>query len=357
MNQAKGYLEIINNRFGFLRQIENNFRPSAEDIYVPPNIIQTYRLKEGALVEGIAEKGAKNNLQLVKIETINQLPVSHYNQIKSFKENISVNPHERINLVLGKDDAMGNILNFLTPMGKGQRGLIISPPKTGKTTILQHIGHAILQNHPEITLFVLLIDERPEEVTDFKRSLEGAFVLASSADESVQNHLRMTHLSMNAAMRMTETGKDVFILIDSLTRMGRAFNKVTNSHGRTMSGGLSANALNHPRQFFGAARKMENGGSLTIMATILVNTGSVMDDVIYQEFKGTGNFDLVLSQKCAEQRIFPAIDIHASGTRREELLLNENELKKYAKIRQFLAQLKEVEDMAYLVQNWKKLLQ
>lgn len=359
MQEVQGYLEISNRRFGFLRQIEQNFRPGPDDIFVSNKLITELNLQEGSFIRGkaqLAAKNAKDKPQLIKVEKINHLSVAEYRKRKQFKANISVNPYEPFNLVLDQKDAMGHILNFVTPMGKGQRGLIVSPPKAGKTTILKHIAKAILQNHPDTQVFVLLVDERPEEVTDFRRSLPGATVLYSSADESVQNHLRMTKMAMQVAIRKAEAGEDVIILIDSLTRMGRAFNSVTNSHGRTMTGGLSANALNLPRQFFGAARKIEHGGSLTIMATILVDTGSAMDQIIFQEFKGTGNLDLVLSQKCAERRIFPAINLKHSGTRREELLLSEEQLKKYFKLRQLLAQINEPEDTAYLISNWQKLL-
>jgi len=359
MQKVQGYLEISSRRFGFLRQIEQNFRPGDDDIFVPANIIAEFNLKEGAHVIGqaqLAENTSKGKPQLKKIEQINGLPIAKYGKLKTFKANTSINPHEPFNLVLNEQDAMGHILSFATPMGKGQRGLIISPPKTGKTTILKHIGQAILQNHPDTGVFILLVDERPEEVTDFRRALPQATVLYSSADESVQNHLRMTRMAMNAAIRKAEAGADVVVLIDSLTRMARAFNSASNSYGRTMTGGLSTNALELPRQFFGAARKIEHGGSLSIVATILVNTGSAMDQIIFQEFKGTGNLDLVLSQKCAEQRIFPAIHLQSSGTRREEQLLTQEELQKHFKLRRYLAQFNEPEDTAYLTGHWQELL-
>ena len=358
MDQAQGYLEIYPKGFGFLRNLENNFRPANTDIFVPHQLIRSHALREGLFIEGVIQKKEKQenkNAQLNKITKINDIIAKGYLDIKDLKKLTSINPNERIKMTLGPKDRLGKILDMLVPLGKGQRGLIIASPKTGKTTILKHIAMAIEKNHPEIELFVLLVDERPEEVTDFRRAIEGAYVLSSSADESVTNHLRMTRLAMHSAIRMVEFGKDVAIVIDSLTRMGRAFNKETQSHGRTLSGGLGANALDLPRQFFGAARKVEGGGSLTIMSTILVETGSLMDDIIYQEFKGTGNLDLVLSKECAEQRVFPAININASGTRKEELLLDDDEYRKTAKIRRLLSQFKEVEAMQYLITKFDEL--
>lgn len=359
MLPVEGYLEILAKGFGFLRNIDNNFRPSKTDTFVPNPIIQNFDLREGLHIKGSARKSAtdsKQNSQLHSITEINHQVVDEYSSRKELKNLISINPIERIHLKLDDNDRLGKILDILVPLGKGQRGLIIAAPKTGKTTILKHIAQAIQKNHSEIKLFILLVDERPEEVTDFKRTLKRAHVLSSSADENVTNHLRMTRLTLNTAMRMVEYGQDVAVLIDSLTRMGRAFNKETHSYGRTLSGGLAANALDLPRQFFGAARKIENGGSLTIMATILVNTGSQMDEVIFQEFKGTGNLDLVLSSACAEQRVFPAININASGTRKEELLLDDPEYRRSAKIRRLLSQFKEVEAMTYLITKLNELV-
>lgn len=360
MSELQGYLEILPKGFGFLRDIDKNFRPADGDVYVPAQLIRHFRLREGVHLKGPGEESninGKMKTQLLNISTVNHHPLSEYTSIKELKSLTSINPHERIRQTIDEGDRMGKILDLLIPLGKGQRGLIIASPKTGKTTILKHTALAIEKNHPEIELFILLVDERPEEVTDFKRALPNAHVLYSSADESVSSHLRMTRLALSAAMRMVEQGRDVAVLIDSLTRMGRAFNKDTQSYGRTLSGGLAANALDLPRQFFGTARKVENGGSLTIMATILVNTGSQMDEVIFQEFKGTGNLDLVLSQACAEQRVFPAININASGTRKEELLMDSEELKKSAKIRRLLSQFKEVEAMTVLITKLDELLQ
>jgi transcription termination factor Rho len=236
-------------------------------------------------------------------------------------------------------------------MGKGQRGLIVSPPKAGKTTILKHIAKAVHQNNPEVKILILLIDERPEEVTDFQRALEGVEVFYSSADQDMESHLRITSLTMNMAIREVEFGKDILILIDSLTRMGRAFNKNSYSAGKTLSGGLSVNALELPRQYFGAARNIENGGSLTIMATILVDTGSRMDEVIFQEFKGTGNLELVLSRECAERRLYPAINIRQSGTRKEHKILNEDDLEKSNYLRRRTADMKAWDALEYILND------
>jgi len=357
MNSASGYLELYSKGFGFLRQKEKNFRPSEEDAHIPSNLIQKYQLREGLLIEGTCKRcgeESEKRPQLVQISKINGHPFKKYGMIQELKTGVSISPNRRINLTMDEQDRMGKILDFVTPIGRGQRGLITAAPKTGKTTILKHIARAVIQNHPDIKVFVLLVDERPEEVTDFRRSLPEASVLYSSADEDSQNHLRMTRLAMNCAMRETEFGHDVLVVIDSLTRMARAFNRETESFSRTMTGGLGANALELPRRFFGAARNIEKGGSLTIMATILVETGSRMDDIIFQEFKGTGNLDLVLSRACAERRIFPAVNLNASGTRKEELLLDPDEYVKIAKIRRFLASLDEVDAMMHLMKNLDK---
>ena len=245
---------------------------------------------------------------------------------------------------------MGKALDMIVPIGKGQRGLIISPPKSGKTTILKHMANSLITNHPEVVVFALLVDERPEEVTDFRRGLKHAYVLSSSADQSVSQHLRMTKMTVNAAIRLAETGIDAVVFIDSLTRMSRAFNTEAQSYGRTLTGGLGANAMEMPRRIFGAARNVENGGSLTIIATILINTGSKMDDIIFQEFKGTGNMDLVLSRKCAEQRLWPAINIIQSGTRKEHLLLDTPEFQEMVKIRRGLSKKDEITALSAFIE-------
>ena len=353
---VSGYLEILPRKFGFLRKLDHNFRPSDEDTFVPGPIIYQNNLREGMFIEGLAEETAEKP-KLATVEKVNGLPPAQAEFKKELRNLVSINPSDRLELRLSSDDIMGRILNFVTPIGRGQRGLIIAPPKTGKTTILKHLAQAVGQNHSGVRVYVILIDERPEEVTDFQRSLsKETVVLASSADESTANHLRMTRLAMGAAMREAEFGADVFVVIDSLTRMARAFNKDTESYGRTLSGGLGANALELPRRFFGAARKIENGGSLTIMATLLVDTGSLMDQVIFREFQGTGNLDLYLSAACAEQRIFPAININKSATRKEELLLTAQELKHTYKVRKLLSSFKQEEAMQHLIEQAEELL-
>ena len=352
MKPVTGHLEILDRGFGFLRAIENNYAPQPTDTFVPAALIDKFNLHEGIFIEGTGIKGdpKSSNLKLNAIEHINQMTLEEYASVVAIQDQVSINPHRRLIMTRGADDLMGRALDMIVPMGRGQRGLIISPPKSGKTTILRHIANAITANHGDVPVFVLLVDERPEEVTDFKRGLQKAHVLSSSADQSIAQHMRMTRLAMNTAIRLTEAGQDTVVLIDSLTRMSRAFNVETESHGRTMTGGLGANALAIPRQIFGAARNLEGGGSLTIVATILVDTGSRMDDIIFQEFKGTGNMDLVLSRKCAEQRVWPAIHIKQSGTRKEELLLGAEEYQKAIEIRRVLSQVDEIAAMEQLLE-------
>lgn len=352
MQTVSGHLEIFDVGYGFLRSIKANFAPAQSDIHVPAEIIAKHNLPEGVFIEGRGSEGnTGNHLTLTAIRTINGLEPGDYAKVEPIHQKTSINPTERFILTTGPKDLTGKALDLIVPMGRGQRGLIISPPKSGKTTILQHLANAITSRYDNARVFVLLVDERPEEVTDFKRGLTKAEVLFSSADQSISDHLRITRLAMNTALRWTEMGHDAVVLIDSLTRMSRAFNTQTDSRGRVMTGGLGANALAIPRQIFGAARNLEEGGSLTIAATILVDTGSKMDDIIYQEFKGTGNMDLVLSRKCAEQRLWPAINIHNSGTRKEELLLSREEYRKSIEMRRALASLDEIKALTYLLEH------
>ncbi len=352
MKSVDGYLEIADRGSGFLRCLEKNFQPDADDAHVPANLIKRFHLSEGVFIEGRGDKsaGKRPTLKLTDMVAINGLSLKEYSKNRSLKSRVSINPSERLFLTRGEDDLMGKALDLVVPIGKGQRGLIIAPPKSGKTTILKHIANAVTANHPDVLAFILLVDERPEEVTDFRRGVENAHVLASSADQSIAEHLRMTRLAMAAATRYAETGRDVVVFIDSLTRLSRAFNAKTESHGRTLSGGLGANAMEMPRRIFGAARNIENGGSLTIIATILVDTGSRMDEIIFQEFKGTGNMDLLLSRACAERRVWPAIHIRQSGTRKEHLLLNPEELDEVVKIRRELSDLDEIRAMSALLE-------
>jgi len=356
LETVKGHLEITDRGFGFLRAIEQNYLPDPGDVFVPPGLIRDYNLPEGGLIQGEAVPGdsKSGNLKLQSVETINDVHWETFISFDRLQDRISINPTENLVITQGADDLTGRAIDMIAPVGKGQRGLIIAPPKTGKTTILRHMANSISTNHPEVDIFVLLVDERPEEVTDFKRGLKDAHVLFSSADQSIEQHMRMTRLAMHTAILCAEAGRDAVVFIDSLTRMSRAFNTKTDSHGRTMTGGLGANALQFPRKIFGAARNVEDGGSLSIFATILVETGSRMDDIIYQEFKGTGNTDLVLSRKCAEKRIWPAIDINASGTRKEELLMDGEHYAEVIKIRRGLAHLDETEAMSALLDYFQE---
>lgn len=352
MKPVKGHLEILDKGFGFLRSIEDNFVPGPTDTFVPMHIIKRHQIREGSYITGTGVSGdpKKNNLRLDTIETINGLQFKEGFNIGQLWDQTSINPSEKFTLTQGADDLMGQVLDLIVPIGKGQRGLIVSPPKSGKTTIMRHMANSIVTNHPDVAVFVLLVDERPEEVTDFKRGLKNAHVVYSSADRSIYHHMRMTRIAMHTAIRCAEAGQDTVVFIDSLTRMSRAFNAETDSHGRTLTGGLGANALEIPRKIFGAARNIEGGGSLTTIATILVDTGSRMDDIIFQEFKGTGNMDLVLSRECAERRVFPAVNINQSGTRKEDLLLDDAALERAIEIRRVLAQQDEVSAMSKLLE-------
>jgi transcription termination factor Rho len=352
LKPVSGHLEILDKGFGFLRDIDNNYQPGPVDTFVPAFMITKFELREGSFIEGFGEPGnpGNQNQKLAAIDRVNNLALERYAQTATMHTMTSINPDRRLRMTQGTKDLTGQALDLIVPMGRGQRGLIISPPKSGKTTLLRHMANSITLNDPEMDVFVLLVNERPEEVTDFKRGLQKAHVLYSSSDQSIAQHMRMTRLAIHTAMRCAETGRDTVVFIDSLTRMARAFNAETESYGRTLSGGLGANAMEIPRKIFGAARNIEDGGSLTIIATILVETGSRMDDIIFQEFKGTGNMDLMLSRDCAERRIFPAIDIRQSGTRKEELLLDKQELKKAVDIRRALSQKDTTEAMTDLLE-------
>jgi len=349
---VSGHLEILDKGFGFLRNIDNNYQAGPTDTFVPAFIITRFALREGVYIEGQGEPGnpGNQNLKLAAIDRVNGLSPEQYGRTETMHTMTSINPTQRLRMTQGPKDLTGEALDLIVPIGRGQRGLIISPPKSGKTTLLRHMANAVTLNDPEIDVFVLLVNERPEEVTDFKRGLKQAHVLYSSSDQSIAQHMRMTRLAVHTAMRCAETGRDTVVFIDSLTRMARAFNAETESYGRTLSGGLGANAMEMPRKIFGAARNIEDGGSLTIIATILVETGSRMDDIIFQEFKGTGNMDLMLSRECAEHRIFPAIDIRQSGTRKEELLLDKDELKEAIEIRRVLSKRNTTDAMADLLE-------
>ncbi len=315
-----GILEIDPKRFGFVRTLSHGMKFLETDPYVPPKLITQYRLRTGSLIEGTAQstKSGKSP-EVTSITKINTLSPEAWNNLKEFSQHEVVSPHEALKLEGTASNRSMRIVDLFCPVGKGQRALIVSPPKAGKTMLMQQLAHAISINNPEIDLLVLLIDERPEEVTDMRRTIKGE-VFASSSDSERGSHVRLAQLILEYAKRKVETGKNAVLLLDSLTRMGRAFNIHQKSSGRTMSGGVDARALEIPKRIFGAARKCEDGGSLTIIATALVDTGSRMDELIFQEFKGTGNMELVLDRELANERIFPAINLNDSGTRREELL-------------------------------------
>src|SRR5574338_458053 len=324
---SEGVLETLPDGFGFLRAPEYNYLPGPDDIYVSPSQIRKFDLRTGDTVSGQVRppKDGERYFALIKVEAVN-FEDPDVARTKIFFDNLTpLYPQERIKLETGKENLTGRVLDLLCPIGKGQRGLINAPPRTGKTVMLQSIANSITTNHPEVALIVLLIDERPEEVTDMQRTVKGE-VISSTFDEAPQRHIQVAEMVLEKAKRLVEHKRDVVVLLDSITRLGRAYNAVTPPSGKVLSGGIDANALQRPRRFFAAARHIEEGGSLTIMATALVDTGSRMDDVIFEEFKGTGNMEINLDRRLVDKRIFPTIDINRSGTRKEELLLPADEL-------------------------------
>ena len=352
---AKGVLEVGEKGFGFLRNPARSYQVSPNDIYVSPDIIRRQRLRAGLEIEGRAAPPRKGSPQLVEIKTINGQPVEKYASLKKFDDLTSINPTERYVLETVPDRYTTRVMDIVAPIGKGTRGLIVAAPRTGKTTLLHHIADAVLTNHPDAHTIVLLVDERPEETTDFRRSIKGGEVIASTNDQTIEDHVRTAKMAIERAKRLVEFGKDVFIVLDSITRLARAFNNYMGSTGRTMTGGLDARAMEQPRRIFASARKAEEGGSLTIIATALVDTGSRMDELIFQEFKGTGNSELVLDRKIAEQRYWPAVDINMSGTRREELLLSANELEGVTRLRRALSGTPPLEAIQKLLNGLSKL--
>ena len=331
-----GLLEINDKGIGFLRSEQRKYKPVPADPTVPAEVITNNHLKAGLQVTAVAEPGNRGPSPIVnEILNVNGRSLQDYWQMASFPDLTVIDPRVKIQLETPGGPAAMRIMDLLTPIGLGQRGLIVAPPKTGKTTLLKQIAEAISTNHPDVTLLILLVDERPEEVTDFRRSLK-AEVWASNNDEDVPSHIRTSRLVIERSRRLVECGQHVVVLLDSITRMGRAFNHFVGSSGRTMTGGVDSSALQEPRALFGSARNIEHGGSLTIIASALIETGSRMDDLIFQEFKGTGNMELVLSRKLAERRIWPAIDLGASGTRKEELLLGPQVARQTAQLRRQL---------------------
>jgi transcription termination factor Rho len=350
-----GILEIANDGFGFLRGIDLNFSDSSQDSYVSATQIRKFALRSGDIITGQVRppKDQEKYCALLKIEAINYLPLSEIKNRPLFENLTPLYPQDQLNLEYQPEKLTGRVLNLFSPVGKGQRGLIVAPPRTGKTELLKELAHGITHNHPEVVLMVLLVDERPEEVTDMQRSVKGE-VYSSTFDLPAVNHVRVAELVIERAKRLVEMGKDVVILLDSITRLARAYNTVTPSSGKVLSGGVDANALHKPKRFFGAARNIEHGGSLTIISTALIETGSRMDEVIFEEFKGTGNSETVLDRNIANRRIFPAISILKSGTRKEEILLGEEQLQKVWALRSAMSQMDDIEALKFLYGKLKK---
>ncbi len=344
-----GILEIASEGYGFLRATDANFSDSANDAYVSSTQVKKFALRTGDIVTGQVRppKDQERYYALLKIEAINYLPMSESKKRPLFENLTPLYPTEKIKLEYDPMKITGRVLDLFTPLGKGQRGLIVAPPRSGKTELMKELAHGIARNHPEAELIVLLVDERPEEVTDMQRCVQGE-VYSSTFDMPASNHVRVANLVIEKAKRMVEMGKDVIILLDSITRLARAYNTVTPSSGKVLSGGVDANALHKPKRFFGAARNIEHGGSLTIISTALIETGSRMDEVIFEEFKGTGNSEIVLDRNISDRRIYPAINIMKSGTRKEELLLSPDTLQKVWALRSAINQMEDVEALKFL---------
>ena len=352
---SEGVLECLPDGFGFLRAPDYNYLPGPDDIYVSPSQIRKFDLRTGDTVSGQIRppKEGERYFALIKVEAINFEPPDEARN-KIFFDNLTpLYPEERLRLETGTDNISGRVLDLLTPIGKGQRGLIVSPPRTGKTMLLQTIANSVTANHPEVSLIVLLIDERPEEVTDMQRTVEGE-VISSTFDEPAARHVQVAEMVIEKAKRLVEHKRDVVILLDSITRLARAYNTVVPPSGKVLSGGVDSNALQRPKRFFGSARNIEEGGSLTIIATALIDTGSRMDDVIFEEFKGTGNMEVHLDRKLVDKRVFPAIEINKSGTRKEELLVPKDELNRIWILRKVLNPLSPVESMELIIDKLSK---
>jgi len=351
---GSGFLEISEKGFGFLRTAQNHYHPKPTDIFVTPDTIKRNFLREGAHIEGATQPPHRGTSpQLKTVLKVNDMVFADYVKAVRFENLTSIDPIEKYKLETTPDILETRIIDLVTPIGKGTRGIIVAPPRTGKTTILKQIANAVAANHPEVFCMVLLIDERPEEVTDFQRSVK-AEVVASSNDQDIDTHVRLSRFMIERCRRMVEGGKDVFVLLDSLTRVARAYNSAHGGSGRTMTGGVDARALEIPRKMFASARKIENGGSLTIIATALVDTGSRMDELIFQEFKGTGNMELILDRKLSDRRLFPALDIPRSGTRKEEKLFAAKNLDAIRKLRRTMVDLNPIEAMETLQAACKK---
>ncbi len=352
---SEGVLECLPDGFGFLRAPEYNYLPGPDDIYVSPSQIRKFDLRTGDTISGQIRppKEGERYFALIKVEAVNFEPPEAARERIFFDNLTPLYPQGRISLETGKDNLSARVMDLMTPIGKGQRGLIVAAPRTGKTMLLQNIANSITANHPEVVLIVLLIDERPEEVTDMERSVNGE-VISSTFDEAAQRHVQVAEMVIEKAKRLVEHKRDVVILLDSITRLARAYNTVVPPSGKVLSGGVDSNALQKPKRFFGAARNIEEGGSLTIMATALIETGSRMDDVIFEEFKGTGNMEIHLDRKLVDKRVFPSIDINKSGTRKEELLLSKDELSRVWILRKVLSPLSQAEAMELLLDRMGK---
>lgn len=354
-----GVLEILNDGYGFLRGADSSYMAGPDDVYISPSQIRKFNLRTGDTVSGKIRPPKDNEkyFSLAKVDTINYEPVENSVRKVAFENLTPIHPNELLKMERGNgssEDITARLIDMVSPIGKGQRSLIVAPPKTGKTVMLQNIAQSIENNFPECYLIVLLIDERPEEVTEMKRLLMRGDVIASTFDEPAVRHVQVAEMVIEKARRLVEHGRDVVILLDSMTRLARAYNAVVPSSGKVLSGGVDANALHRPKRFFGAARNIENGGSLTIIATALVDTGSKMDEVIYEEFKGTGNSELHLDRSVSEKRIFPAIDINRSGTRKEELLTDPDDLAKMWILRKILYPMDEIQSMEFVLERLKE---
>lgn len=354
LQPGRGMLELHPNGYGFLRSPENNYDRVRSDPFVPGTMIDRYGLREGLMINGMVQRARKQQgPRLREITDVDGMPPDEYANVKAFDELTPINPESWLRLETGPAPLSTRVMDLLTPLGKGQRALVVAPPRTGKTILLQHIAHGIATNYPEVKLVVLLIDERPEEVTDMRRNVKGE-VVASSLDQDVESHVRISQLVIERCRRLAEMGQDVFLLMDSITRLARAFNKWVGNTGRTMSGGVDIKAMDIPKKLFATARVFEEGGSLTIVGTALIDTGSRMDELIFQEFKGTGNMELVLDRKLADRRIWPAIDITQSGTRREELLHDAETLHAVTMLRRTLTTMHHVDAMEQLTRQLGK---
>lgn len=352
---TRGVLQVMDEGYGFLRSEELSYLPGPDDIYISPSQIKRFGLKTGHIISGQIRPPKDNErfFALLRVDAVNMEDPELVKSIRPFDSLTPLYPQSRIQLETDPNNISMRIMDLLCPIGKGQRGLIVAQPKTGKTTLLQQIANSITTNHPEITLIVLLIDERPEEVTDMERSVK-AEVVSSTFDEPPERHVQVADMVLEKAKRMVELGYHVVILLDSITRLGRAHNAVVPHSGKILSGGIDANALHRPKRFFGSARNIEGGGSLTIIATALIDTGSRMDDVIFEEFKGTGNMELVLDRRLSDRRIFPSIDVNRSGTRKEELLLSSAELARVWILRKLLNEMSPIEAMEFLIDRMQR---